>query len=246
VDVRYAQTHLALYARLQERGAGEEALGAVASSYELALRLFSNRVRPCGRPFVTHLVGTASVVAEHEGDLDSILAAMLHAAYAQGEFGDAARGAAPAHRARVRDVVGPRAERLIHAYDAAAWPPSDLSAAVERVSRIGPDDLERSVLLVRLANEIDDCRDLAPCIAGSDRATMAREGLVAGVAIAEALGEEALAEVMRGLHASLDSAALPPGVIANRDRSFVVEPVRIRERLRRAVRDRVPGGLSNR
>ncbi|MDR3414714.1 MAG: glycosyltransferase [Nevskia sp.] len=50
-------------------------------AYRVALVLFNSLYRPCGRPFINHLVGTASVLAYYQFNAGIVAAGMLHAAY---------------------------------------------------------------------------------------------------------------------------------------------------------------------
>ena len=57
----YAQTNLQLYTQLSDIEYSQEARGQVLRAYELALQLFSGHYRANGKPFIAHLVGTASI-----------------------------------------------------------------------------------------------------------------------------------------------------------------------------------------
>jgi (p)ppGpp synthase/HD superfamily hydrolase len=59
----YAQTNLQLYRQLRDRTDADVAL--VAAAYELALSLFPRSFRATGKPFLCHLVGTASILDSH-------------------------------------------------------------------------------------------------------------------------------------------------------------------------------------
>lgn len=237
--MHYPQTNLALYQDLTQRGFGDDDLARVHRGYHLAVRLFANRFRADGRPFVTHLVGTAAVIAAHGPDdgarIDSVLAGLLHAAYAQGEFGDRLPRAHESHRARLAAAIGAEAEALTFAYDEYPWPPDDPTPIVERIGSGGADDTERRVLALRAANEYDDVRDLAPLYYGGSKTAVVDAGCAAAVAIAGALGLDDLARVLNEAVERNRDATVPDALRSSRSRSYVVDPVRLRERLRRAV-----------
>jgi (p)ppGpp synthase/HD superfamily hydrolase len=46
-----------------------------------ALSLSNGGYRPCGRPFINHLVGTASVLVHYGFEVRLVQAALLHASY---------------------------------------------------------------------------------------------------------------------------------------------------------------------
>src|SRR5205085_1702384 len=111
-----AQTNLQLYNQLIARSWNIDDVARVRPAYELAARLFSGRYRCSGKPFVDHLVGTASVVADSGGRVELVLAALLHAAYEHGDFGRGRRARGDERRTAVRRVVGDEAEALVFAY----------------------------------------------------------------------------------------------------------------------------------
>ena len=53
----------------------------IKSAHWTALLLSSGGYRPCGRPFVNHLIGTASVLVHFGFEARLVVAALLHAAY---------------------------------------------------------------------------------------------------------------------------------------------------------------------
>jgi hypothetical protein len=53
----------------------------IKSAHWTALLLSSGGYRPCGRPFINHLIGTASVLVHFGFEARLIVAALLHAAY---------------------------------------------------------------------------------------------------------------------------------------------------------------------
>jgi (p)ppGpp synthase/HD superfamily hydrolase len=151
-----AQTNLRLYRQLHEAGYAPTDLLLVRDGYELATALFAGQFRGSGKPFVAHLVGTASILAAVEAPPAVVVAGLLHAVYAQGDFGIARWRE---RRARVRAAVGDAVERLVWRYEEMPWTP----AAIERF-RADPAVLagiDRQVALMRLANELDDNLDLA-------------------------------------------------------------------------------------
>ncbi|MGD9764944.1 MAG: DUF6817 domain-containing protein [Candidatus Binatia bacterium] len=153
----YAQTHLALLGQLRKLGYGAGDLDRIRRAYGLAMRLFTGHFRPNGVPFLTHLVRTASVLADTGALPDAVIAALLHAAYTHGEFGDGRRGVTEAKRARLRAAVGDASEDLIRAYTETGWPELLLTAAggVDALSH-----RDRTILLIRLANELEDYLDV--------------------------------------------------------------------------------------
>ena len=78
-----AQTNLQLYNQLFAQPSTANDLGDVRAAYELAAELFSGLYRCSGKPFVAHVVGTASVVATVDGRRDLLSPAPVHRLRAQ-------------------------------------------------------------------------------------------------------------------------------------------------------------------
>jgi hypothetical protein len=149
-----SQTNLDLYRQLHRLGYGETDLRRVRDAYRVAMRLFSDRFRANGKPFVAHLVGTASLLATFGAPPDVVIAGLLHAVYASGCFPDGTRGMTAAHRAFVRSRVGEPVETLVAAYEDLTWNRTTI-AEIARRDR-PPSSNETDILLMRVANEIED------------------------------------------------------------------------------------------
>ena len=154
---RIAQTNLQLYCQLLDQHWEGPALGLVADAYELALRLFAVRVRPNRKPFICHLVATASVTSSECDRAEATAASLLHAAYTLGDWGDGKRGPTPRRRALVERATGVATERLVARYTAMPWGYHATAGVLSRAADL--DDDERTVVLMRLANEVDEWAD---------------------------------------------------------------------------------------
>lgn len=75
------QTPFGLLAQARNRGYMPNDLHTIANVLQLAMRLSNGGYRSCGRPFINHLIGTASVLVHYGCEVRTILAALLHAAY---------------------------------------------------------------------------------------------------------------------------------------------------------------------
>lgn len=53
----------------------------IAQAYKVAHVLVDGGYRPCGRPFIDHLVGTAGVLVRYGFRVEAVVAGLLHAAY---------------------------------------------------------------------------------------------------------------------------------------------------------------------
>ena len=75
------QTPAGLVLLAQQRGYAAQDIHALANALQLAMRLTNGGYRACGRPFINHLVGTASVLVHYGCELRTVLTGLLHAAY---------------------------------------------------------------------------------------------------------------------------------------------------------------------
>ncbi len=153
-----AQTNTQLFNQLQDLGYGADELDLVARCYGSAVTLFAHRFRACGKPFVNHLVGTASLLAAHGAAVPAVATGLLHAAYAGGRFPLPGAAITPEKRAWLRRGSSTAVERVVHLYARMGWD----RALVERLD----DALDTvsvpaaMVTLVRLANEAEERVDL--------------------------------------------------------------------------------------
>lgn len=202
----YAQTNVQLYEQMRRAGASADDVAAVARAYALAAQLFSAQFRGSGRPFLAHLVGTASILAAHGAARDVIAAGLLHAAYESGDFGAALPGPRAASRRTVRAAVGEPVEALVKAYDAVRWPPEpDLEG---QLAALDPGRA-RAVLTLRLANELEDALELR--YAAPDKRQAVLDGLAAAIPLADSLGLPGLARELRAARAA--AQALPADAV---------------------------------
>jgi hypothetical protein len=76
-----AQSRYALRAQAQARGYAEGELRALETACDLATLLFDGLYRPDGRPFLSHVLGTASALVRYDLQTPIVQAGLLHAAF---------------------------------------------------------------------------------------------------------------------------------------------------------------------
>jgi (p)ppGpp synthase/HD superfamily hydrolase len=223
-EASYAQTNLQLYAELREAGYSAADIECIRVAYELALALFTGRYRGSGKPFLAHVVGTASILASIHARASIVAAGLLHAAYSQGEFGNGWSGAAPGKRERLRDAVGPEVEDLVSRYTSLRWQADTIPKIHERLEAL--DSRERDVLLVRLANELEDHLDLGAlyCADAARRRDHVSTSLHLCVDMAKRLGSPELATALAQAFTETLSADVPMALRRGDSGSFVVAP----------------------
>lgn len=227
----YAQTNLQLYAELRQAGYSLGDTGDVHAAYELALSLFTGCYRGSGKPFLAHAVGTASILASLHARGPVVATGLLHAAYTHGDFGNGWRGAAPEKRKRLHDAVGLEIEDLVARYTALRWNARTIPEIRDHLDALGP--LEQEVLLVRLANELEDHLELGVlyCADAGRRRDYIRSSLHLCVDMAQRLGFPQLADALAEAFRETLAAEVPTAFCRRESVSFVVAPASHRLRL---------------
>ena len=177
-------------------------------------------------------MGTASIAVASGASADQTVAALLHAAYFQGDFGDGRIGVTDEKRAEVRGVVGPGAEQLVHDYGAWPWRERLAALQLDGVGALRGDELPLAHL--RIANEIEDCVDLAVQYV-PDRAPWVWP-LTDSAACARALDLSRLAEIADAVAAANEGRVVPAGLRSTTVAAEHVPPRSLRPNLSVRVR----------
>ena len=250
LTAQIAQTHLQLFQQMRAGGYSTAELAMVAQAYRLATKLFANRFRCCGRPFVAHLVGTSGALVWLQCPIHMVVAGLLHAAYQEGDFPNSLEGMTPAKRQELQAAIGAQAEALVAAYTLGSRSVAGLMASYARFKEMS--EVERDVLLMQLANELDDYRELAGNHAANadERLDVIRQSGRQQVEMAEWLGRPQLAQALRETYAESMAAAVPAPLVSQFANGYTIVPascrtrfnilarrlgVKVRNRLRRHV-----------
>ncbi len=212
---RIAQTNVALFRQMHRLEYPQDALIVVRDAYELATALFTGRYRASGKPFLCHLVGTASVLASLRADAEVVAAGVLHAAYDTNPH----TGMAASNRKRVRDVVGAATEQHVFAYSQFTWSVSSIRALAAR--GLSPEDTDKPIVLMRLANEVDDHLDDAMAYCAPSRRKI-DAGFENWIEMAGQLGYAPLAEALRILRAEQANSTWAQPLALGRPGSYAI------------------------
>lgn len=189
----YAQTNIQLYEQLKNSRYTEADIERIHNTYNLAVELFAGRFRANGKSFLAHLVGTASILSANDAAPIVVTAGLLHAAYPQGSFLDPRPGMRSTKRSRVRTAVGPEVENLVAKYATFSWNRSSISSLLAQAEFL--DATQRDLVLLRLANELEDHLDLGMAYCQKTKSYLADErGLASLHALAKTLGFTGLAD----------------------------------------------------
>ncbi len=228
----YAQTNIQLFNQLGNAHYSPADLGYMYDVYEFGLQIFTGRFRGSGKPFICHLVGTASILTSLHAPTHAIAAGLLHAAYIYGNFvqGDAGehtlheRGMTDAKRDVVRRAVGAETEELIAGYTDLKWNQQTIPEIRDRLDTLSPK--ERQILPIRLANELEDHLDLGILYCGNteQRREYIRSSLYLSVEMAQKLGFPALAAALECAFRDALSVQLPISITRGRNSSYILVP----------------------
>lgn len=154
--LNWSQTIDGIYAEARQSGWSEE-LTDLMQAYTLIEPMFTGWCRASGRPFLCHLIGTASLMLQHGGTRDEVLAALTHAVIESGAYGRwGTRPRGDVH-ALAAGALPPGSLHYVEAYSLFDWRAfvstamQDLHGALEAV--------DPTVLKLRIVNEIDDSLD---------------------------------------------------------------------------------------
>ena len=154
----FAQTNLQLYRQMAELDYTAQERERVAVAYRFLMPTFSAMYRGTEKPFIAHLVGTASILAAHRVRIELVLAGLLHAVYTVGDFGFQP-GTRQTRRKQsvIREVAGEETERIVTTYDRLGLDLNKIETCVrEHAQRT---EVERDAVVLLLANTLEDLLD---------------------------------------------------------------------------------------
>lgn len=157
----YSKTNVQLFNQLHREGYQKEDIKLIFDSYQLAQQLFPFYYRPSGDTFISHLVGTASILVSLHMPIELVSAGLLHATYIHGDFGTAGiKTISESKRKKIRDTAGDKIEEYIFKYTYLKWNSQTIPIILNHLNTESESDC--NVLLMRLANELEDNLNLTP------------------------------------------------------------------------------------
>jgi (p)ppGpp synthase/HD superfamily hydrolase len=156
-----AQTYPQLVNQLLSRGETEANLRVLMSAFDIALAFSDGIYRAQGVPLINHLVRTASILVEENQPMPVVMAGLLHAGCVLHKFDHSCRSQLVAQRLSVmRQLLGAEVPRLVAHYPDLPWYNSAaLKAHIENIQCL--DEATRQLVIIQLANELEDNLDLA-------------------------------------------------------------------------------------
>lgn len=224
------QTIGPLLLQLQDLGFEEASILKVNRAYHFAMQLWAVNFQSSSRPFICHAVGTASKTAEYGGSLDEILAALTHAAYTTGDFGVRVPGASKRKRRKMRKIIGVKAEILVHGfYYMLEHYGSHWEQILEEKPSADLPSKERSVLFIRVCNDLDDITDQV--FSSNFRRGRIGDFCQGSIKLANYIGRQDLAKLLEADYSKYrDQDYLPFEVSQRHASGHVVLPAAYRKR----------------
>lgn len=156
----YAQTNLQLFDQLRREGYSSLELKCIFNAYHLATKLFTGWFRSSGKTFLAHVVGTASILSSRHVPANLVAAGLLHAAYSSSSnLGvNKKKEISAEQRQQLLQVVGSEVEEYVARYTKIKWNADTIPIIRESLDSFDP--IDRDVLSIRLANELEEHLDL--------------------------------------------------------------------------------------
>ncbi len=217
----YALTYPQLMNQALSCDLSESDLLQLRSAHEFA-QLFADGIyRAQDAPLLSHLVRTASILLAERQPVSVVLAGLLHAAYTLQYFdGSVRQRSRRAHRDRIQETFGDEVETLIDEYTRIAWYEPESIREHRRCLAAYPERL-RQVLIMRLANDLEDGLDQAVAYTGT-RQVRNRTETWSGdrIALADQLSLRCVAEGLRTCADVQRSSQLPGFLVVDHDMGY--------------------------
>ncbi len=234
--IEYAQTNIQLYNQLAAAGWNDDDGAVIRRAHDLAMCLTAGYVRPNHKPFIAHLVGTASIVAAHVSfdhvpdpksearpirNVDLVSAALLHSVYLIGNFGDGRRKHNESRRRIVREQIGTGAEQIVQLFSTISWRMGHFMEMCRGYALLSCT--QRAAVAVKLADIHEEYLDQGACYApGKDlSSSQIRHDLCETTAAA---GGRLWAQALQAALAAADARNLAAGMATSRQQSFIPSP----------------------
>jgi (p)ppGpp synthase/HD superfamily hydrolase len=234
----FAITYPQLMNQAIAAGWREDALAHLRRAHEFAEEMSDGLYRAQGVPFLCHLIRTASIALAESQPPAVVSAALLHAAYLLHAFDGSRRvRRRKRHRGEMKQAVGAEVEELIWEYNRLPWYRVE-ALQTHLAEHAHYPDAKRRLLLLRLANELEDRMDRAIAYTARERQRRRAAADSLMTTLAEALGHRELAAELAAANAANASFEAPDALILahlegyERRRHHLWERHPVRQRLR--------------
>ncbi|MCB1695070.1 MAG: HD domain-containing protein [Pseudomonadales bacterium] len=207
---QFAQNYPQLMNQAVAVDLSQEDLSRLRSAFDFCQLLADGIYRAQGIPLLNHLVRTASIVLNQTNSVDVVITALLHAAFVVDKFDHSTRTPdLEIKRKDIRRLFGNEIEHLLLAYEKMAWYHKKALQHYLQVHASLSQEM-KNLLLIRLANELEDHLDFAMAYTPPSRE--ARRSLAYGsecVSLARALGYGVIADNLNAILTEQQAVKIP-------------------------------------
>ena len=241
----YAQTNIQLFNPLCRAGYSTGELSCIVNAYQLAMRLFTGRVQVCGKTFIAHVVGTASILGSLHLPAEIVAAGLIHNVYNNGDFGSGRTDVSAAKRKKISRAVDMGVEQYVYRFSSLGWNSQTIPIIRDGLDAL--DATDRNVVLINLANDLEYLLDLGILYRGNNEGILRhinRDGQIM-VEVADKLGFPTLAAELSRMLAETAMAEIPMELRSPRswNHSVVFVPESCRKLLSVALNQQLHRGL---
>lgn len=173
-----------------EKGHARQDVVKLKTAFEIAAELHGSSFRGSKKPFMEHLVRTASILLIHGAPFDLVKASLLHAVYMGNTSSKHHLTCTDQNRTLLKHLVGSKVEAIVHEYLLL----STASPQDHRTDLAEVDEtpiVKAQAIIVKIANDIEDLLDHAALLENKSLRSFASILSCRGP-VAEACGYDAL------------------------------------------------------
>jgi (p)ppGpp synthase/HD superfamily hydrolase len=233
----FAQTIVCLYNQLRKNNYTSREIDLVYKAYRVSKLLFTGRFQPSGKEFISHCVGTASILASVYLPAELVAAGLIHNVYQNGDFGNGKEFISKSKRKYIRENLNSEVEEYVAQFAIRRWNSTTIININNRIKDLSL--LEQKVVLLRLADALEHLLDLE--VLYYDHMGWARYITNAKIfeKMAENLGYPVLAERFKEYYSEINSIQPPVKIFNGHDASYVVVSQSFKKRLKVIILERI-------
>ena len=230
----HAQTKVQLFNELLAYGYDKEQLRLVLRAFELGVQLFACRFQACGKPYLAHGIGTASILAWLRARVELVAAGIIHNVYAQGNFAFFGAGNIRSKRKMILKSLGDEVEQYLCQFRSFAIAPKTIRHLYDRFDQYC--SMERRVLLLSLVETLEKFQDLEVLYYNDpDRMVLIHQHGHTLIDLANRLGYPALAQELERSFAEILCAQVPETFRHAANHSLIISRPTFLEKVRNQV-----------
>jgi (p)ppGpp synthase/HD superfamily hydrolase len=206
-----AQTKIQLFHQLLNSPIkySEPDLRLILKTFEFGTGVFAGRFQTCGKPFLAHGIGTASILAHLHAPAVLVAAGIIHNVSSYGELGFGVVGNSRAKSKYVRKIVGQDVEQYVSKFPKFGIHSASIQSLYESIPAYS--EFERDLLLLSLAENLEKLQNCEPLFNGNPEAQLqllSDHGLLM-VQMCERIGYPSLAASYTEALQKIQSTSIP-------------------------------------